>query len=109
MRLASSVLAAAAFAATAYSANAFQPTLSSMGHRTTGTSFEKMTEKMTALSSTATDEASPCAIPNDVIPDSVTARGLRSAVLTNIDGEKVRLDQKMGKGTSIVIFLRHLG
>jgi hypothetical protein len=29
--------------------------------------------------------------------------------LTNVNGEKIRLDEKMGSGTSIVIFLRHLG
>ncbi|CAJ1945971.1 unnamed protein product [Cylindrotheca closterium] len=62
-----------------------------------------------AASSTADAESSPCAGRNDAIPESVTAQSLRSAVLTNVDGELVRLDEKMGKGTSIVVFLRHLG
>jgi len=55
------------------------------------------------------DESSPCAMPNDVIPESVTAQGLRSAMLTNANGDKIRLGDQMGQGTSIVIFLRHLG
>jgi hypothetical protein len=44
-----------------------------------------------------------------VIPESVTAKALRSATLTNADGELITLGDKMGKGTSIVVFLRHLG
>jgi len=68
-----------------------------VGHRST-----------TAVSSTANAEA-PCAGTNDVIPESVTAQSLRTAILTNIDGDLIRLDEKMGKGTSIVVFLRHLG
>lgn len=63
----------------------------------------------TAVPSTAADAEVPCAGPNDAIPDSVTAQSLRTAVLTNIDGDLVRLDEKMGQGTSIVVFLRHLG
>jgi len=43
------------------------------------------------------------------IPETVTAEALRSAVLTNSDGELVSLGEKMGQGTSIVVFLRHLG
>jgi len=37
------------------------------------------------------------------------AQALRSAQLTNAQGEKVRLGDYMGQGTSIVVFLRHLG
>mmetsp|Transcript_36494 Transcript_36494/g.40302 ORF Transcript_36494/g.40302 Transcript_36494/m.40302 type:complete len:114 (+) Transcript_36494:29-370(+) len=64
-----------------------------------------------ALTATATDEeeAAPCDTPDGVIPEFVTAQALRSASLTNADGEIVTLGEKMGKGTSIVIFLRHLG
>mmetsp|Transcript_12497 Transcript_12497/g.16440 ORF Transcript_12497/g.16440 Transcript_12497/m.16440 type:complete len:104 (-) Transcript_12497:20-331(-) len=51
---------------------------------------------------------SPCATP-DIIPPQVTANALRSAVLTDADGNLVRLGDQMGKGTSIVVFLRHLG
>jgi len=51
----------------------------------------------------------PCAIPDGAIPGSVTAQGLRAAFLTNADGDRVTLGECMGKGTSIVVFLRHLG
>lgn len=56
------------------------------------------------------EEESPCATP-DSIPPQVTANALRSAVLTNADGNLVRLGDKMGSDsdTSIVVFLRHLG
>ena len=50
----------------------------------------------------------PCATP-DVIPESVTAKILRSATLTDAKGDSIALGDKMGKGTSIVVFLRHLG
>lgn len=43
------------------------------------------------------------------IPPGVTAQTLRSAVLTNADGESVRLGDQMGQGTSVVVFLRHMG
>ena len=59
-------------------------------------------------SATESDASSPCAMP-EVIPESVTARDIRSAILTNADGELVNLGEKMGNGKSIVIFLRHLG
>jgi hypothetical protein len=63
------------------------------------------------LPSTALLSASePCPMPSNIeIPESVTAASLRSAQLTNIDGELINLGDRMGKGTSIVIFLRHLG
>jgi hypothetical protein len=65
---------------------------------------------LSRLSSSLTSETelSPCATP-DIIPESVTTKSLRSAILTNADGEFVNLGDKMGKGTSIVVFLRHLG
>jgi len=49
------------------------------------------------------------ATTSDIIPESVTGKILRSAVLTDADGELVRLGDRMGEGTSIVVFLRHLG
>ena len=51
-----------------------------------------------------------CSVPEgmDRIPESLTASQLRSATVTNVKGELVSLDSIMGKGTSIVIFLRHL-
>jgi hypothetical protein len=59
-------------------------------------------------SSVKQQEEPPCATP-DIIPPQVTANALRSAVLTDADGNLVRLGEQMGKGTSIVVFLRHLG
>jgi hypothetical protein len=64
------------------------------------------------LASSAVDNTNgaPCAMPDNVgVSPGVTAKTLRSAVLTNADGESVRLGDKMGPGTSVVIFLRHLG
>jgi hypothetical protein len=58
--------------------------------------------------SSSVQEEAPCATP-DIIPPQVTAKALRSAVLTDADGNLVRLGEEMGKGTSIVVFLRHLG
>ena len=43
---------------------------------------------------------------------SVADRGasvFRNSVLTDADGNKVRLGDMMGSGKSVVIFLRHLG
>jgi hypothetical protein len=39
----------------------------------------------------------------------VTAQTLRKIVVTDADGESVALGELMGQGTSIVVFLRHLG
>jgi len=60
-----------------------------------------------------TSEA-PCDVPADAInPDLVSQKGsgklLRSAMLTDADGETIRLGDKMGKGTSVVVYLRHMG
>ena len=56
----------------------------------------------------------PCAIPEGIInPDLVSQKGsgnlLRDVMLTDVDDNVVRLGDKMGGGTSVVIFLRHLG
>ena len=50
----------------------------------------------------------------DLVSQKGSAQLLRSAMLTNADGEKVQLGDSMGTsddadGTSIVVFLRHLG
>lgn len=57
---------------------------------------------------------SVCSIPQDVaVTDLSIQRGsakiLRTAVVTNVLGDYVPLDRPMGKGTSIVVFLRHMG
>ena len=36
-------------------------------------------------------------------------QNLRSSQVTNMNGQLVHLDVAMGKGTSVVVFLRHLG
>ena len=64
----------------------------------------------TSLSSTTT----PCDIPQDIKPiDLVSQKGsasiLRSVVLTNVDGDFISLGKLMGKGKSIIVFLRHMG
>ena len=95
---------AAVLAAAAGSANAFQqqPVLAI---RPTCPAF---VATVTTLQSTTTDEP-PCATPDIEVPQGVTAKLLRSAVLTNADGQEVSLGAKMGQGASVVVFLRHLG
>jgi len=68
------------------------------------------------LFSTATENntPSPCDIPEDVIPNDLTAQKgsaslLRSSVLTNVDGDYVSLGSLMGNEKSVVVFLRHMG
>jgi len=39
----------------------------------------------------------------------IPASKLRSAQIKNVDGKFVSLGERMGTGTSIVIFLRHMG
>ena len=61
-----------------------------------------------------TTTSAPCDIPEDVVPeDLVKQKGsasiLRSLVLTNVDGDSISLGNLMGKGKSVVIFLRHMG
>ena len=92
------VSSAAILVAMASAVNAFQAPL---------TPSTKLQTSTTTLFSTAT-ETPPCATP-DVIPESVTANALRSGILTDANGETIKLGDKMGKGTSIVVFLRHLG
>ena len=58
--------------------------------------------------SSSVQEETPCATP-DIIPPQVTAKALRSALLTDANGNLVKLGQEMGNGVSIVVFLRHLG
>lgn len=67
-----------------------------------------------SVSSIMMTSETPCDIPTDVInPDLVSQKGsgklLRSAMLTDANGEVIRLGDKMGKGTSVVVFLRHMG
>lgn len=81
-------------------ASAFQPVV-----RPSNGVVSSSTSLLMASSSAAT----PCDTPDIAIPEGVTANVLRSAVLTNADGESIRLGDKMGSGVSVVIFLRHMG
>lgn len=99
-------LSTAAFAAVMVTtASAFQLLPTQTRSNANSSLSQQFKTSVVLQSSTATE---PCATP-DVIPESVTAKVLRSATLTDANGELVRLGDKMGKGTSIVIFLRHLG
>ena len=62
----------------------------------------------------ATQESSICDVPDDV--DAVQlldmpqgGKILQHLELTAADGTTVTLGSKMGRGTSVVVFLRHLG
>lgn len=110
--LASSLAAAATLGLVGQSTAFIQPTSSSVGILNNDARFVKTTTsnfKLMAMSTDKEEATPPCAMPDDVIPESVTAQGLRSAVLTNADGDLVNLGEQMGQGKSIVVFLRHLG
>jgi hypothetical protein len=59
--------------------------------------------------------SAPCDAPEGVeaAPDLTSqpgsARLLRSNVVTNAEGDLVQLGESMGTGTSVVVFLRHMG
>ena len=61
------------------------------------------------------ESTTPCAIPEgvDAAPDLTSQPGsaqlLRSNVVTNAEGDFVQLGEAMGTGTSVVVFLRHMG
>ena len=58
-----------------------------------------------------------CFVPDfddtSILPESTNlqpgASMIRSCMLTDVDGNSVRLGDKMGPGKSVVVFLRHLG
>jgi hypothetical protein len=67
-----------------------------------------------SISTSPLSASAPCDIPTDVEETILTSQKgsgkiLRSAVVTNAEGDYVPLDRPMGKGTSVVIFLRHMG
>lgn len=69
---------------------------------------------LTLLYSTPTETSTACDIPEDVIATDLTSQKgsaslLRSAILTNVDGDSVNLGSLMGKEKSVVVFLRHMG
>ena len=65
----------------------------------------------------SSSSATPCEVPEGVNMDEVASmvgkRGaggiLRSQIVTNSEGDFIPLASAMGEGTSIVIFLRHMG
>lgn len=57
---------------------------------------------------------SVCDIPQNVKASNLmsfpgSAKKLRTSIVTNASGDSLALDSVMGKGTSVVIFLRHMG
>jgi hypothetical protein len=71
------------------------------------------TSVTTCFAETVTSK--PCDMPEgfDDVPSLVSQKGsgkiLRSQTVTNSEGELISLGDAMGKGKSIVIFLRHMG
>ncbi len=66
------------------------------------------------ITETAAAKSTPCDIPEDVKPTSLMdqpngGRILRSSVVTDANGDFTQLGRAMGKGTSVVVFLRHMG
>jgi hypothetical protein len=61
----------------------------------------------------SSEEKAICDMPDVDATDFMSQKGsgniLRSAMLTNAAGELVSLGDSMGTGSSLVIFLRHLG
>jgi hypothetical protein len=47
--------------------------------------------------------------PTDLMSQKGSAQVLRKAMLTNAAGELIPLGESMGQGSSLVVFLRHLG
>jgi hypothetical protein len=96
------VIAAVVFHAVIRLGGAFQPSYAR-------TSNEQSKRRFTTIRNAVDDAAnSPYDIPV-VDPLSVTARDLRSISVTNANGTPVPLGDAMGSGTSVVVFLRHLG
>jgi hypothetical protein len=63
----------------------------------------------TALNAKGTTSSCNVDATNEENVASVTAATLRSISLLNVRGERIRLGDVMTEGTSIVVFLRHLG
>jgi hypothetical protein len=61
----------------------------------------------------ASEEKTVCDMPDvdptDLMSRKGSAQALRTAMLTNAAGEVIPLGQVMGQGSSLVVFLRHLG
>ena len=105
-------LTAAAVAAVSFrAADAFTPKIRNLSSPTTfQISRQQQLGASTSSSTTETTE-SPCTVAEDNQEqvDKATAQSLRSATVVNARGERVSLGQVMKDGTSIVVFLRHMG
>ena len=112
MRFHLSVVAAAIAAATVV--DAFAPIVPSTtsGNAITSTTTNnknnnRLNDGIVSLGAT-TDMVVPFFA--DIVKETGPAgRMLRNSVLTNAQGDKVRLGDAMGTGTSVVVFLRHMG
>mmetsp|Transcript_35163 Transcript_35163/g.84862 ORF Transcript_35163/g.84862 Transcript_35163/m.84862 type:complete len:121 (-) Transcript_35163:701-1063(-) len=87
-----------------------KPDLSLPSHNPTARSLSKVSH-----SKLSDSRGSACEVSNNDtvrVPDLVAARGsaatLRAALLKDASGDTVRLGDRMGPNTSIVVFLRHL-
>lgn len=64
------------------------------------------------LSKLSSNNGSVCDVSDIQVPDLVATSGsaftLREAILKDVNGESIRLGDRMGPDTSIVVFLRHL-
>lgn len=67
-------------------------------------------------SDSITTTSSICDIPDaaalsvkSLVGTPEAAAAIRSAVVTNADGDFVRLDDAMGTSSSVVVYLRHMG
>lgn len=110
MRLNASILLSVAAGSAVV--NGFSPSPMAAATRV---AINEVTVTTTSQLSMATEtDSTPCDIPEDVInPDLVSQKGsgslLRDAMLTDVNDKTIRLGDKMGDGTSVVIFLRHMG
>jgi hypothetical protein len=65
-----------------------------------------------ASTSDAASKDSPCDVAdgNEGLVNQATAASIRSASVLNVEGDRFQLGDAMSKtGTSIVVFLRHMG
>ena len=77
-------------------------------------SFTAVAPLLAVKTDEETDTGAPCAIPDDVEVVSLVnepngGRKIRYSVVTDVNGDFIPLDRPMGKGKSVVVFLRHLG
>jgi hypothetical protein len=72
-------------------------------------SFAEASSSDSDGSSSFTSNANTSSVRKNKTSGVVTAQDIRQITVTNSEGESVTLGEMMGSGTSIVVFLRHLG